>query len=191
MKDLQYFTFPLNHDAGTITYLVDRIIQTENGIVALLKHPLGKNILLPHAAESIDAMISSQTQTMGKSNQQRWVEYIVGFTKKCEQIDLDTKREAEAYGLLFMINKGLTAREKDRLAKISGKVAKIHFNSDIHLALRFTKENVGLLDSYNKGWYYEKLKKGDFIYATHNAEVIFNIAGFALSQQDDFSGGLE
>lgn len=195
MEELKYFTLPLYREIGTITYLVSKVEQLSEGkVTAFLKHPLAKDILIPFEAENFEQLISVQTQTMGKSNIQMCIEYIVKQTRKIEEINFDIRRDAEALGILFAINKGLTNPEKDRLNKISGKLAKLHFNSDLGLAIRFIKENEALLNDYNRMWFdshYHKRKNKlnkEPKFDVDQTAALFNIAGYALSQQDSEGG---
>lgn len=191
MDDFKFFTLALDRDEGTITYLVEKIEDLEDGSVrALLMHPIAKSVLIPLSAPSKEALLLMQTQTQGKSNIQKWVEYMVANTTKI--LDVWDRQNVESLALLLVVNRRLTNAQKGQLSKISGKIASYHYNNDMNLVIRAIRENEALLDKYNKKSYERIMqqlgkpdKQGKMPFPSEGQrETLFNIAGFVLSQSE-------
>lgn len=186
---MKYFTLPLEGQEGTLTYFINKLEVYEDGQVrALLEHPLAKKILIPFTAKSENELLLSQTQTQGKSNMQRWVEFVVRNSEKV--LDARARQNAEGLALLFVVNRNLTNLQKGQLAKLSGEISSIQCNNDVNLCIRLVKENIVLLDYYNRLHFdliIEQLEKpgkdGKPRFPSEGQRnTLFNIAGFVLSQ---------
>lgn len=189
MENLKFFTLPLDGYSGTITYLVaEEQAEADGSMRILLSHPLCPNVLIPFKASSANELEAAQTQTQGKSDLQKWVEHVVKKSK--DYLDVWTRQNAESLALLLVVNRRLTNAQKNQLAKISGKIATYFYNHDLSLAIRATKENIALLDGYNRTLFETIVtqlsrvgKDGKGIQPSDGQRnTLFNIAGIALSQ---------
>lgn len=189
MEELKYFTLTLDGGEGTITYLVQGIqTESDGSVLCLLSHPLCPTVLMPLRAATREDLESLQTQTQGKSNLQRWIEYTV--KRANENLDVWVRQNSDSLALLFVVNRRLTKSQKGQLSSISGKIATYYFHNDLKLARRYVRENYVLLDDYNKVYFDRITEQLDRIGrdgkpispSEGQRETLFNIAGFALSQ---------
>jgi hypothetical protein len=185
---MKYFTLPLDKEDGTITYLVNKIETYENGeLRILLLHPLAKKILIPVIAASENDMLLTQTQTQGKSNLQKWIEYVI---KNGNILSFSSREDAESLAMIFVVNRRLTRRQKSKLSSLTGEISINYFNGDLNIAIRTINENEVLLDEWNRSWFekfLDKTKQKNKYgrpkpLSPQEREGLFRIAGFVLSQ---------
>jgi hypothetical protein len=189
MENREFFTLPLEDSEGTITYIINEIQDMPDRTVrALLFHPLAPKVLVPFLAKSREDLLAAQTQTQGKSNLQKTLEYA---NKKKDLLEFLLRTDVESLCMSFVVYRLLTPRQKKRLSGFVGIVSSIYFHSDLRLAVRFVEENYALLDDFNKAWFdsFMKVTKQTGFFSglpkqlsPKQRPVMFNIAGFVLSQ---------
>src|SRR5271155_4311517 len=61
--------------------------------------------------------------------------------------------DLEAIRLFFVVNHSLSNKQKKTLSDLGGHLASIFFHNDVESAMKFIKENVALLDTFNSLWF--------------------------------------
>lgn len=184
---VNFFTLPLKNTEGTITYVIDHEFNAPDGKrLAFLNHPnLAPNAYIKIEADSFEALQGQQVQTQGKSDTHKQLDFLRKFQ---EYLSYEETLRLESLCEAFVINRCLSKEQKKLLSDLCGKVAQIHLNDDINLAIRKINENAALLDNFNMNWYYNLKsyfsgkKKID---SRGKRLTIFNMAGFILAQLEN------
>ena len=159
------------------TFIVESTSLEEGEV--LLKHPLFPKILI----KAKDVKLNSVYANLKDST-----ERCLDFANNNKQLlDYNTVADLEALCAYFVVTRKLTPRQKHTLSSMCGRIASIKFNDDTKIAIKYVKENAGVLDEFNSMWYRKFYNSGLFSgrhsYAsTKQREVIFNIAGAVLAE---------
>lgn len=182
---MKFYTMSLQNSSETITYLVNNIEHSEDGVRIYLKHPLCPEILIAVDAESEEILDNTNLQTTGKSNIQRQLDYLKKYEK---YLDYEEIAQLDSLCAYFVIKRTLTSRLKAVASNLGGKIASISFNGDMLIAVKIINENRALLDSYNQIWvenFKNHIEGGEPVVTKGKRAAIFNIAGFILSQLEN------
>lgn len=155
------------------TYQVDAVL----GEKAILSHPLSPLIHLFKDVKDLNKVAAQMKDSTERS-------LMYAFKNK-SYLDYNTVADLESLGFYFIVYRRLTSRQKSVLSNICGTISSIYFNNDINLAMRYIKENQGVLDPYNAMWFnnFKGLFEGSQpITSKKQRASIFNMAGFVLAE---------
>ena len=143
----------------------------------LLNHPLIPECFI--VRKDVDL---NRVALATKSSTEKCLDYAMKFKR---HLDYESTTELESLCMFFIVRRELSPKQKKTLSNICGRVASIYCANDITLAIKFVRENVGVLDEFNSMWYsnFEKIFIQEKPVKTKNQRItIFNMTGFVLAQ---------
>lgn len=160
-------------DEASNTYIIHKIIEDE----CLLYHPIYKDCFIIKKINEIN-----HTAPIIKDSSERSLDFVLANKDK---LGYNSVLDLKALCLVFAVERSLGPRFKNILAALCGNIAAVHFNNNVDLAITYVVKNAGVLDDFNRMWYYNFAKlfsKKQPITSKKQRTAIFNIAGFVLAE---------
>jgi len=168
-------TLKMEGNQASNTFLVYEVL----GNFCLLYHPICPDVYIIKEISELNKTVATL-----KDSNERGLDYII---RNEDKLHYNARKDLQALRLSFAIHRELTSKQKSIMSSLCGIIAAIYFNNDMDKASEYVIKNKGMLDDFNRMWYYrlKELMTGDK-YVTGNKQrvSIFNIAGFVLAESD-------
>ncbi len=144
----------------------------------LLCHPIMPDLFILREEAELNTV-----QPRLKNELEKHLEFVM---KHRNLLDYVGQSEIESIVAHFIRTKQLTKKHRNNISSLGGEISKIYFNTELSFARKIITENVPLLDEYNKAWFmnsvFNKVLRGNRPANPNQTDIIFNMAGFVLSQ---------
>jgi len=169
-------TVKVDNNQASNTFLISEVL----GDLVFLYHPICPDVFIIRKKSELNKVVATI-----KDSTERGLDFII---RNLDKLHYNAKKDLRALRLSFAIHRELTNKQKGIMSSLCGIITAIKFDNNIHKAGEYILANKGMLDDFNRMWYYrlKDLISGER-YITNNEQrvSIFNIAGFIMAESEN------